>query len=320
MGWGTLVSVSVIAGAPFFETRAFADATVGAEAAGQPLREPDPSWQVNTSLSAGRYSIGSVTPNASTDGLALNLEFRLRRYFAPLRDDAAPYSLQPFLQRASSWSLTLDGGHFSTRNPFGGQDRTDWNGGVSGAVDAYVRRWLILNGGFGYGFSALRDVGVDQSTHTINGFVDVGLRVADTRIDAWYGLTALETAGSFAPARQRFGATAFTAIARRFTLGVSGASIPSGVEGSASLEYYATRELGIFGGTFAGRGKLYSTDAVPTRYAGWVGLAGWIDPTVGVSGQYELTVENFAAQPGGPSDHNVTHTITLEVFARFDQM
>jgi hypothetical protein len=283
------------------------------------LREPDPDWEVDSSLTGRRYTFQDPAPNPSTDGLAFDLDFGLTRYFAPLRDDGAPYSLQPFLQRSSIWSLSLDGGRISTRNPFGGQDRTEWDSGISTSIDAYVRRWLALNGGVGYGNASLRDVGISQTTHSFNAFAEVGLRVADTRIDAWYALTALERSGSFAPLRQRVGASAFTAIARRFSLNASASVIPSGVTASLGLEAFPARELGIFGGTSAARGKLYNVDLVATRYAGWIGVAGWIDPTMGILGQYNLFVEDDP-QASGQSAREVSHAITLEVFARFGQL
>jgi hypothetical protein len=134
-------------------------------------------------------------------------------------------------------------------------------------------------------------------------------------------LTALDEGGSFAPLRRGFGASAFTAIARRFTLRASGSVIPSGIRGSLSLEYFATRELGIFAGMLAARGKLYSAEVVPTRYSGWSGLAAWLDPAVGFGASYELTIEDLATGAGGQPRvgyHEISHALTLEVFARFD--
>jgi hypothetical protein len=110
-----------------------------------------------------------------------------------------------------------------------------------------------------------------------------------------------------------------TAIARRFALDASATVIPSGVTGSLGLETFPARELGIFGGTSAARGKLYNVDVVPTRYAGWIGVAGWIDPAMGILGRYDLFVEDDP-QANGQSVREVSHAITLEVFARFGQL
>jgi hypothetical protein len=320
LGSGALVMAATVV----FETLAFADATAAGEAAsGQPARDPAPSMQVNASLSGSRYSLQSTSPTPSTYGTTQDLSFSLTRYLAPLRDDGAPYSLQPFLQRSNRLSIGLGGGHLSTHNPFGRQDHTVWNGGVSGSLDVYVKRWLALNGGLGYGHSTLHDVGFDQSTHSFSAFLGIGLRLADTRIDAWYDLVALDQGGSFAPLRRQFGASAFTAIARRFTLNVSGSVIANGVAGDLSLEYFATRELGIYAGTLASRGKLYSDESAPTRYAGWAGLAAWLDPAVGIGGAYQLTIEDLAQGAGGPQFvgyHQISHALSFALFARFEDL
>lgn len=54
------------------------------------------------------------------------------------------------------------------------------------------------------------------------------------------------------------------------------------------------------------------------RYAGWAGLAGWIDATTGILGQYELTIEDVTAPTFGYRE--VTHAVTLEIYMRFDQL
>jgi hypothetical protein len=301
---------SAIAVALLFEESAVADPPPESEAAVR-AQAPDPSWQVNTSLSGSLYTL------PSTEGTAEGVDFAMTRFLAPLHDDGAPYSLEPFLQRSSTVSVALNGGHFSTRNPFGGEDRTHWNGGVSGSFDIYAKRWLALNAGLSYGYGILHDVGISESTHALDGFAELGLRLANTRFDAWYGFDALESAGSFAPLRQRVGASAFTAIARRFTLSLVGSLIPSGGRGSLSAEYFETRELGIYTGAFAGRGKFYSTDVISTRYAGWIGLATWLDPSFGIDVNYELTIDVLDEQV---EVRELTHALTFNAFARFDEL
>lgn len=308
----------------FVEAGAFAGvAEDGETATRQASPEPEPSWQVNASFSGSRYSLQNAAPTPSTDGTGLDVDFDVRRFFAPLRDDGAPYSLQPFLQRSSSWTLSVDGTHSSTRDPLGGPARTYWAGGISGGLDVYIRRWLIVDAGLGYGRGVLHDEGIDQSNQSFGGHVQMGLRLANTRIDAWYGLTALETAGAFAPLRTRFGASAFSAFAQRVTLSADGTVIPGGASGDVALEYYAKREVGVFAGTFAAKGKLYSNDDVVTRYGGWLGLAVWVDPTLAILAQYQLTLEALperAVDTTPVGYQEVTHDLLLEAYARFDEL
>jgi hypothetical protein len=305
------------------DTWALAEAAEGGEVVSQqPAPDPDATWELDTTLSGNRYALSNDAPSQPTDGTTLGLGFGLTRFLAPLRDDGAPYSLQPFLQRTSSWLVSIGGSHFATRNPFGGPDRTDWSGSLSGSLDVYLKRWLAVTVGLGSGYSVLHDVGVDQSTTSFSGSVGLGVRAGDTRVDVSYSRQALDSAGSDS-SRQFFEVSGFTAIARRFTLNPSATLISGGAEGDLSLEYFPTRELGIFGGALAGKGKLYSDDAIPTRYAGWVGVAGWIDPAFGIVGRYQLTFEELPEQAVDGSllgYQEVTHALTLEVYARFDSL
>jgi hypothetical protein len=277
--------------------------------------EPEPSWQFDSSILGQKYSLAYTGLGANVDGTAEQVELELVRFLTPLRDDGSPYSIQPFLQRTSRWWLTFDGGHFATHNPFGNPDRTDWNGSVAGSVDAYLHTHLALTGNLAYRYDTLHDVGLAQTTHAFAGGAGLGVRAADTRLDVSYQLLAQDTAGSFSSPRQLVTLALFSAIARRFTVSLSGTRIPGGNEGTLSLEYFATREIGPFVGGFAGRGKLYSSDLVVTRYRGWAGLAGWIDSSTALVGQYAYEVDDI------PADyHQVTHTISLEVYARFDRL
>jgi hypothetical protein len=283
-------------------------------------RAPDPSWQLDSSVSGRKYSIQSVAPGPSVGGTAEQLGLTLVSFQAPLQDDGSPYSLEPFLQRTSQWSVGFGGGHFATHNPLGGPDRTDWNASVSGAVDVYVKRWLAVTGGLAYGYNALHDGIINQTTHGFSGFAGLGFRVRDTRLDASYTLSTQDVAGSFTPLRQSFGLSAFSVIARCFSVGLSGTLIPGGRSGELSLEYFPVREIGAFASAFGGKGKFYSDDEVFNRYMGSVGLAGWLDPTMGIVGQYTLTIDDLVDQLTGQSIvgyREVSHAILLEVYARF---
>jgi hypothetical protein len=72
----------------------------------------------------------------------------------PVRDDGAPYSLQPLLQRTPSVSLHVDMGHFETNDPFGSPLRTDWDCCASDVAKRDValivhRRQLVCEFGVG---------------------------------------------------------------------------------------------------------------------------------------------------------------------------
>jgi hypothetical protein len=282
----------------------------------------DPIWQLNGTLVGQKYAYDYPT-SVSNDGLQLNLEVELVKYDAPLRDDGAPYSLQPFLQYRSSWSVSVDGGHFDTRNPLGGEDRTDWSGGFSASVNRYVKGGLALTGGVNYGFDVLHDVGVDETGHAFSGSAGIGLRIADTRFDVSYTLESLYLAGSFAPLRQEFGARVYTVLERRLSVNLSGDIIPGGFDGDLRLEFYPTREVGIFGGGAFAKGELYAASQVITRYMGRAGASVWLDRTMALVGEYEYTVEDLPLQAYlGAYDgfHEVAHTLLFELSMRFDEL
>jgi hypothetical protein len=242
-------------------------------------------------------------------------------FLAPLRDDGSPYSLQPFLQRMSTLSLTLGGGHFTTHNPLGGTDRTDSDGVLAGEINIYLRRWLAVTAGIAHGYDVLHDAGVDQATHSSSGFAGLGFRVRDTRFDVSYAQAVREVSGSYAPLRRgNLELSASTVVARRLSATVSATSIPGGGEGSISLEYFPTRSLGLFASGLGAKGELYADSTVVTHYVGSAGIADWFDPTVGLVLQYSLTIEDLPAEFVDQllyGYHEVSHSILLEVYLRF---
>src|SRR5262249_39120293 len=104
-----------------------------------PVRPPD-RWELGASLSGSIFTVSydgypDVHGNDASGGVSLT------HYLTPVVDDGAPRSLQPFLQRVSTISASIGGGGFVTRNPDGGQDRTDSHFGASAGFDVYVTRF-----------------------------------------------------------------------------------------------------------------------------------------------------------------------------------
>lgn len=287
---------------------------------GSIARTPDPSWETEAALIGRRYSIRNDQPGPAFDGAAEGFDITVLGFRTPLRDDGAPYSLQPFLQRTSLWTVAFDSGHIATHNPFGGDDPTTWNVGAGATFDVYVRRWLAVTGSLAYGFSAFRNTGNDHIDHVLSGSVGFGLRIADTRLDAGYGLAKQDLGGSFAPLRQSFGLSLFSAIARRATIALSGALVPGGGDGSASVEYFPERELGIFMSAFAAKSRSDPQGFDVRGYGGTAGVGGWFDSTAGIVARYRLDIEDVSSQPFNELAthyHEVSHAITLQVNTRF---
>jgi hypothetical protein len=250
------------------------------------------------------------------------LSVELTGFLAPVHDDGAPYALQPYLQRESSLSMDLGATHFDTRNPLGGVDRTDLAVNVGGSGNLYLKPWAALFGGLAYTHDDLHDGPLsNQDTHAFSADVGLGLRVRDTRLDLSYGQLARRAFGTFQPLQRGTVRLSLTSVvARRFSLDLTGTSLPAGETGELTMEYFATPRVGIFAGALAGNGELYWNSKVTLRrYQGRAGFQAWFDSTFAASAQYELTIDDAPLQVDLGSlftYHQVAHTISLQVIAR----
>lgn len=302
---------------------AAAGARANASAAEAPFmfdaREPDPTWELDSTLRGTSYSIQYPQVKAGGNQEGLNLD--LTQFLSPLRDDGSPYSLRPYLQRTSALSLAIDFGHFATHNPFGGPDRTSTDGGVGGSLDIYLKRWLVLTGHLGYGYDVLHDVDVSQKVHTVSGGAGLGFRAADWRADVAYSANTYHPSGSsWASLRQFASLSLFGVIARRYKVSLSGNTVPGGGTGEMNVEYFPSPEVGIFGGASASTGRLYESPITSTRYAGSVGIAGWVDSSSGIVGSYTRAAERVPMQVIDTLTYGSNETsneVVLEVYIRF---
>jgi len=292
-------------------------------------RDPDARWELDSSLAGRSYSIRYLSAgNPELSGLAERLRAELIDFLAPVRDDGAPYSLQTFLQRTSSVSLHVDMGHFETVDLFGSTLRTDWDTNLGGGVNLYARSWLKLFASADYDYDSLSDnLGVttrDTTTHSFSGSGGAGLRFGDALFSASYHATKPHTSGSSVPFRQGVTLSAFAALARRFTVSLSGETVPEGGEGQLSLEYFRSRALGIFASGLAGKGQFYRTGPSVSRYGGSAGVAGWMYGAMALEAEYSLTYESEAPstpttvnQPSYVGYHQITHALLFRTNFRF---
>lgn len=281
-----------------------------------------PTWQIDGALAGGLYSIrfaGSL-PAPSVDGKRASGSVEATHFLAPVVDDGAPRSLQPFLQRASMLSVRFGGGGFVTSNPFGGTDRTDANLAAGAGLNIHLTRFFALTAGLGYGYDVLHDALQHDKTHTFSGTLGVGFRIADARFDAAYTFAASSVDGSFvAPRWGTVRLNGFVVIERRFTLNPWGTLLQGGGVGGLDLGFYATRDLGFFLRGFGGRGELYSSDIVVNRYGGGAGLSYWIGRGVRLGVYYVPTINHVPVQPVDGEMfgyQEVEHALSLEVTVR----
>jgi hypothetical protein len=306
---------------------AFAHAAVDTEAPGTGVRthNPDASWELDTSFAGRSYSIHFQDAAASElSGSGERLRAALIDFLAPVRDDGTPYALQPFLQRTSSITVHVDLGHFETNDPFGSPLRTDYDANLGGGVSLYLRPWLNLFGNASYDYDSLSDnlgfASQGTTTHSFFGDVGLGLRRGDVLFRGSYYAASQHTSGPSLPFRQGVVLSAFAALARRFTISLDGETLPDGGDGGLSLEYFASRNLGIFAGGAAGRGQFYRSGPAVSRYGGSAGVGGWMYGSMELLATYSFTYESrapstqvTATEPTDVGYHQITHELLFQI-------
>ena len=71
--------------------------------------DQDPNFQVNSSLSGTQYSLSNIPGVPDTSGDRATLSMELIAFGAPLHDDDSPYSLQAFMQRENTVTVSVTG-------------------------------------------------------------------------------------------------------------------------------------------------------------------------------------------------------------------
>ena len=253
------------------------------------------------------YAIHATPPGVDQSGARGLGTLQLTRYFAPLVDDDAPWSLQPFLQRASVVYGSVSGGGFATRIPtpgsaFTSTTRTDANVGARFGVDAYVTPAFALTGALGYGYDVLHDGSsrVNQHAHGFSASGGFGLRYLDVRFDVAYSFSASDADGSWSPLR--WGTvlgSAYIVIDRRAYVNLWGRVLQSGGGGGVDLGLYPTQQLGLFASGYGERGELYSDPPVFNRAFADAGLSYWFTSRVRLAAYYEFTFNDEPSQSAG---------------------
>src|SRR5262249_22726850 len=130
-------------------------------------------------------------------------------FLKTVTDDSTPRSLQPFLQRASTLTVSAYVAGYDTAPMPDGQNYHERQGGISIGLDMYVRRYLAVWGDVrmdavtltsitAWRQSASSATSVEWSAFAVPLSAGVGLHLRDTRIDVAYKLTpVMDFAGSW---------------------------------------------------------------------------------------------------------------------------
>jgi hypothetical protein len=280
-------------------------------------------WEINGSLSGAFNSYTSMSiPYAS--GNQFTGVLGVTHYLQPLVDDGAPRSLEPYLQRMSTLSLSANAGGWTTNqsNPttfsFG-----DTYGGVSAGFNVYATPVLAFTGSFAYGYDVARaDMRPDQASHSFAGSGGIGLRFGDTRVDGWYTFSARDTSGTFAPLRWGTATLSVTTVIARSFYGYAwGQALQSGGGGGLQLVFHPNRDLDIYAEGFGKRGEIFNNaDVIAERFGATGGVAYWVSPSVRLEAAYDFTYTEQDDQTIGQVAYypytQLTHGFTLAAAVR----
>jgi hypothetical protein len=254
--------------------------------------QPVESSRVEVSVNANAgYTKDLRDSHAHTTGggAELDVDLFVRKR---LIDDDAPYSLQPFLQRASTVFFGAGGAGF--QGDYDGSSSPlsrGKSGGFNAGFYVHLKPWLALGGSFDFNAFHNSYDGYDEPPrdgYSLRGHVDLGFRWRDLRFDVGYGVTGERMNQSWLPTLwYSLDASVLAVIKRRVALRGSASVLPRGAGGSLSVEGFVNRELSFFGSFFGGRYS-YIDDGIAAWYAGGsVGVTKWAARHAGISFSYQ---------------------------------
>ncbi len=293
------------------------------------------SWDLDFYGSSEVDAFSYPNPNQHETSLVGSVGASLTRFLAPVVDDDAPHSLQPFLQRASAVSVELDTGGFAGsigvgNRPLNQEQRDDVYFGPSVGANVYLTPAFALTAAFGYRYDVVTDTSsfmgrpfsFSTKTHELDPGGGVAVRFGDTRFDLGYSVQVDIPVNDFISAEPlsllpkwgTIGLSLETVLNRALDLSFSGEVFDGGAGGSANVEQYFTKDVGAFAGAFAYLGRRYNDGVSHNDYGGDVGASWWVRPRVRLVLEYELAGVNVPSQDSG-SGHYEYSSIRNRVYA-----
>ncbi len=254
--------------------------------------------------------------------IGANAQLQLTLFVQPVRNDDAPPSLRPFLQRVASLSVAVgaDIGYHNltsdspepTQQSFGGTT-------VRVSAETYSHRYLYLAASVGYHFEHLwTDEGGFTDIHEPSVALAIGVRFGDVRIAA-VGGTTIDVFDDNVVVLPYVGLRAHAVIRRRIELdGGAALLLPVGGEigesFDASAMFWLSRNAGLGIGGFYRHGALAVLNGEnDSEYGGAVTAKLWLQPRTALTIGYSLRFETSVADDSDESrtDHQVTLGLTF---------
>jgi len=245
-------------------------------------------------------------------------------------DDESPVTLQPFVQRVSSYSL-FGGGQASGYLNDGSYVTSDYGGSVDAAANIYLHRNLVLKAGFGVAQSSAGGTTRSLSLPTKLGF---GVRFYDTEIAVIYRIAPVGqpdyygVMSWYVPFWGQVEVNAFVLVGRRVSLEASLTTQPQGASAGGRVTGYLGRRFSLSAELHGGLSR-YSNDRNFVQWVGGeVGALFWTRQQVGlglryapewlsaVSGSQVINVPPESTNLPYQSISLVTHTLWFTVSSR----
>lgn len=248
----------------------------------------------------GMLAHASLSPAPSPPLQFANLagggSVQARLYLRPVRDDGSSPSLQPFLQRATNFYISIRGDGFGSSYSVAGQtlaSRTYVGAEARLGASVYVGPVAYVGARLGVAYTNLRDSEGSppnrmQETQTwfLPAMLEAGVRVADTLISLSYSLPLRFNARGRADLPS-WGITELglrTVLERCIDLTWSAWLLTEGAGVSGDVGYYASAKLGFTAGAYYRYGRLYLDDSERRHdTGGGLGVSYWFSNRLGTS-------------------------------------
>jgi hypothetical protein len=243
-------------------------------------------------------------------------------FLRPVLQDEAPLSLQPFLQRVSTLSLSAGSSGFSSTfvQPWSRESVRRVIGGWASADGlVYLTPSFLLSAGLGFTYVHVSDTQTPawrgSPSSTVSAYrmylpvgVGLGARFGDVLLQLAYSIEPLSVQGGpwSVPFWGGASASVRAVLWRETDLSVRVSVIKGGAAASSSITSYQTRNLGLFASVFYAHGILYSDETRPQNRAGGdLGGLCWFSDRMGAQLSFGVTWTSGPAQ-------NTRATVGLE--------
>lgn len=252
---------------------------------------------------AGSYGSGPSIQTYSGLGSASISAFLHHR----LRDDDAPLSLQPYLQRAGAIGGSFSVSGSSTESPNYLQPYKGTTIGGEFSLDAYPGEMFTLWASASF-FRSQTSGGYPQSPSIElllpRAEIGPGVRIDATRVTVGYTYAPTIINGTYdGRGLGQLYLRITTVIVRRFYLSALGELILSGGRARLDLEVFPWRALGLGATVEYAEGAIYSdSHEVYRQWQPSASVSWWLSRWFGLGLEYRFTHVEAVHQPGVPLD------------------